>query len=62
MTEGNFVDYIKVHIASGKGGQGSTHLRREKFVPKGGDPMEEMVVEAVISFFKATKTFGPYFT
>lgn len=36
MTEGNFVDYIKVHIASGKGGQGSTHLRREKFVPKGG--------------------------
>ena len=36
MTEGNFVDYIPVHIASGKGGQGSTHLRREKFVPKGG--------------------------
>ena len=36
MTEWNFVDYIKVHIASGKGGQGSTHLRREKFVPKGG--------------------------
>ena len=36
MTEGNFVDYIKIHIASGKGGQGSTHLRREKFVPKGG--------------------------
>ena len=36
MTEGNFVYYIKVHIASGKGGQGSTHLRREKFVPKGG--------------------------
>ena len=36
MTEGNFVDYIKVHVTSGKGGQGSTHLRREKFVPKGG--------------------------
>ena len=36
MTEGNFVDYVKVHVASGKGGQGSTHLRREKFVAKGG--------------------------
>jgi len=36
MTEGNFVDYVKVHVTSGKGGQGSAHLRREKFVPKGG--------------------------
>ncbi|MEM9144134.1 MAG: GTPase ObgE [Bacteroidota bacterium] len=36
MTEGNFVDYVKVHVASGKGGQGSVHLRREKFVAKGG--------------------------
>ncbi|TKD59303.1 GTPase ObgE [Flavobacterium sp. ASW18X] len=36
MTEGNFVDYVKVHVNSGKGGQGSTHLRREKFVAKGG--------------------------
>ncbi len=36
MTEGNFVDYIKIHVTSGNGGQGSTHLRREKFVPKGG--------------------------
>ncbi len=36
MTEGNFVDYVKIHVTSGKGGQGSAHLRREKFVPKGG--------------------------
>ncbi len=36
MTEGNFVDYVKVHLTSGNGGQGSTHLRREKFVAKGG--------------------------
>ena len=36
MTEGNFVDYVKVHIASGKGGKGSVHLRREKYVAKGG--------------------------
>ncbi len=36
MTEGNFVDYVKVHVASGKGGQGSRHMRREKYIPKGG--------------------------
>jgi GTP-binding protein len=36
MTEGNFVDYIKIHVKSGKGGKGSTHLRREKAVAKGG--------------------------
>ena len=36
MTEGNFVDYIKVFAASGNGGKGSAHLHREKFVAKGG--------------------------
>ena len=36
MTEGNFVDYIKIHACSGDGGQGSKHFRREKFVAKGG--------------------------
>jgi len=36
MTEGNFVDYIKVHATSGKGGRGSVHLHREKFIQKGG--------------------------
>ena len=36
MTEGNFVDYVKIHVASGKGGKGSAHLRREKYVAKGG--------------------------
>ena len=36
MTEGNFVDYVKMHVSSGKGGAGSAHLRREKFVAKGG--------------------------
>lgn len=36
MTEGNFVDYVKIHVTSGKGGQGSAHLRREKYVAKGG--------------------------
>ncbi|QAA81680.1 GTPase ObgE [Aequorivita sp. H23M31] len=36
MTEGNFVDYVKIHVTSGKGGQGSRHMRREKYIPKGG--------------------------
>lgn len=36
MAETNFVDYVKIYCRSGKGGRGSTHLRREKFVPKGG--------------------------
>lgn len=36
MTEGNFVDYVKLHISSGNGGKGSTHLHREKYVAQGG--------------------------
>ncbi|PQV51254.1 GTP-binding protein [Jejuia pallidilutea] len=36
MTEGNFVDYVKMYVASGKGGQGSAHLHREKYITKGG--------------------------
>jgi len=36
MSESNFVDYIKIFCRSGKGGAGSAHLRREKFIPKGG--------------------------
>lgn len=36
MTEGNFVDYVKIHINSGNGGKGSSHLHREKYIAKGG--------------------------
>lgn len=36
MAGSNFVDYIKIFFKSGKGGAGSPHLRREKFVEKGG--------------------------
>ncbi len=36
MTEGNFVDYVKVHVESGNGGKGSAHLHREKYITKGG--------------------------
>lgn len=36
MTEGNFVDYVKLYVASGNGGKGSAHLHREKYIEKGG--------------------------
>jgi len=36
MPGSNFIDYIKIFCRSGKGGPGSSHLRREKFIPKGG--------------------------
>ncbi|HNY14066.1 MAG TPA: GTPase ObgE [Bacteroidales bacterium] len=36
MSGSNFVDYIKIFCRSGNGGAGSAHLRREKFIPKGG--------------------------
>jgi len=36
MTEGNFVDYVRIFAESGNGGKGSVHLHREKFITKGG--------------------------
>jgi GTP-binding protein len=36
MSESNFVDYVTIFCRSGKGGAGSAHLRREKYIPKGG--------------------------
>jgi GTP-binding protein len=36
VAESNFLDYISIYCRSGKGGSGSAHLRREKYVPKGG--------------------------
>lgn len=36
MTEGNFVDYVKMYVSSGNGGKGSVHLHREKYITKGG--------------------------
>jgi len=36
MREGKFIDYVKLHVSSGNGGSGSSHLHREKYVAKGG--------------------------
>lgn len=36
MASSNFVDYVKIFCRSGKGGAGSSHLARFKYVPKGG--------------------------
>jgi GTPase len=36
MADTNFVDYVKVCCRSGKGGGGSAHLARMKYVAKGG--------------------------
>lgn len=36
MAESNFVDYVKIVCRSGKGGRGSMHMHRAKYVPNGG--------------------------
>ncbi len=34
--DSNFIDYVKIYCRSGKGGRGSTHMHRAKYLPKGG--------------------------
>ena len=36
MSNPNFIDYVKIHCKSGKGGSGSTHFLRTRTNPKGG--------------------------
>ena len=36
MASSNFVDHVRIFCTSGKGGAGSTHFRREKYIPMGG--------------------------
>ena len=36
MADSNFIDYVKILCRSGKGGAGSMHFHRAKYVPKGG--------------------------
>ena len=36
MAGSNFIDYVKILCRSGKGGRGSLHFFRGKYIPKGG--------------------------
>ncbi len=36
MADSNFIDYVKIQCRSGKGGAGSRHYHRAKYIPKGG--------------------------
>ena len=36
MPSSNFIDYVKIYCRSGKGGAGSMHIHRAKYLPKGG--------------------------
>ena len=36
MPSTNFIDYVKIYCRSGKGGAGSMHFHRAKYLPKGG--------------------------
>ncbi|MCM1310182.1 MAG: GTPase ObgE [Bacteroides sp.] len=36
MMDSNFIDYVKIQCRSGKGGAGSRHFHRAKYIPKGG--------------------------
>ena len=36
MASASFIDYVKIYCRSGKGGPGSMHFHRAKYVPKGG--------------------------
>lgn len=44
----NFIDHVRISVASGKGGAGSAHLRKEKYVPKGGPDGETVGVEETL--------------
>ena len=45
MTEGNFVDYVKIHCAAGHGGAGSVHLHRSRLTAKGGPDGAERALD-----------------
>lgn len=36
MAGSNFIDYVKIHCKSGRGGAGSAHFYRARGIPKGG--------------------------
>ena len=36
MADSNFIDHVRIYCKAGNGGNGSMHLHRAKYVPKGG--------------------------
>lgn len=60
MAESNFVDYVKIYCRSGKGGRGSAHMRREKYVPMVVLTVV-MAVEEVMLFCGETVIIGHCF-
>lgn len=61
MAESNFVDYVKIYCRSGKGGRGSTHMRRENILLT-VDLMEEMAEEEAMLSCVVTGITGHCFT
>ena len=53
MKEGNFIDYVKLHVSSGKGGSGSSHLHREKYIEK------KFNGKKVVTFVRKFEKFYP---
>ena len=62
MAESNFVDYVKIYCRSGKGGRGSTHMRREKYCPNGGPRRGRWAEEEAISSCAVIVITGHCFT
>jgi hypothetical protein len=62
MAESNFVDYVKIYCRSGKGGRGSAHMRREKYMYLTVALTVVMAVEEVMLFLGVTVTIGHCFT
>lgn len=59
MAESNFVDYVKIYCRSGKGGRGSTHMRRENILLMGVLTVATVVEEVMLSCGE-TATIGHY--
>lgn len=57
MPSSNFVDYVKIFCRSGKGGKGSTHMRRENIFQR-EVLMVVMAAEVVMLLLEAINNYG----